>query len=987
MWRHTLGLTVIAMWMLPGTGHAESVSASSKGDTETASSKRLDILFTRPGCVHGEGLVSLSTVGALQEHFEHAKGTFQLGAGSLAALVTKDIMLMPEKQAADGLAVIRLLKEIKKLSPELVSERVSYLESPFDRLIELPHDSPVDWLQVIERKQKPHSRHPDIKRRQGRLLRFTLASGETFLAVVSGKGSFSEKIEDYQREFVVTAAIRSPDGHANFLSLGRAWASGHGLKAALDRTAKELGSGTLKLHLGNLVPLASELPWAQSCMDLAGKQGYTGLVPASGELAQGPTRLVEFSKKHRLNYSALNLFDAKTNERVFPAYRLVEIEGLKVAMIGLVGGDQLVKLPAKARSAWKVDSPILSMKRLQRQGWKSLGTRPDLIVVMVASGDAKILQDVREAWDVDIVLTHNTRNSMSLRAHPQKVRVEVPGNIDRSMTRFRLPLLAAKAGSRHLNKISAFFDKKVLRAVEHEQHGVRNSGEHIDPKLMALYRRLQEEHLEDSGRIFLPDVSDIIVSDPELERLTRGGRVLFFGTLTEREKEDWPFITDAVWGRMVANLMRIETEADVALCRNLPRKSMIVGPLAKAFLENWLSVRDVVVTVELSGAELRKVQALVAQSAKLNSSKLSEVLFAGGLNHKSGMVQGRPIDPKRKYRVALTDAVAEFSRLAGIISGKKREVHGELHDMSLAFFERNLSPETGNFDPKNLPVIANLLADHSKTMESRWDFNITELSITGAQYLNTGGTVDYSATKEARLATPDNLSLSGAMDISLVYDSASVGWETGFNAKIQRVDLDLSGVPAQEPFDDAVAYSELRLNAAKVSVGSADVRLVPYLRAAYDTEFTATLENPAVPDVTLPHQHLLRQDLGFVLYPGSFVREVRLGGLLQQDLSQSELDLDGGITLALKLSLPLGPVVLMSDNELRYLFPDGDDTSSDLGLVFKSSTKLAYPVTSWFSLFTFADGYLARGKIEGFGDFSGSFILGLGLKLNHSFQL
>ena len=65
MLRYTLALTAVATCVLLGTGHAEPLSASSNEPMETVSSKRLNILFTRPGCVHGEGLVSLSTVGAL----------------------------------------------------------------------------------------------------------------------------------------------------------------------------------------------------------------------------------------------------------------------------------------------------------------------------------------------------------------------------------------------------------------------------------------------------------------------------------------------------------------------------------------------------------------------------------------------------------------------------------------------------------------------------------------------------------------------------------------------------------------------------------------------------------------------------------------------------------------------------------------------------------------------------------------------------------
>jgi hypothetical protein len=299
--------------------------------------------------------------------------------------------------------------------------------------------------------------------------------------------------------------------------------------------------------------------------------------------------------------------------------------------------------------------------------------------------------------------------------------------------------------------------------------------------------------------------------------------------------------------------------------------------------------------------------------------------------------------------------------------------------------DRWANARSGEFDPVHRRELVDAFLDRSRVVEPRWDLVLTELSVRGAWYLNAGDTEPFAATRETRVVTPDNFNLGAKLDVALLHDGPDVGWETRARVELQRMDLGLPGVDAQEAADDVLVSSELRLNATSARLGAGEIPLVPFLRTELDSELTATpAPEPDQPD--LPHQVILREMAGLLLLGGAVVPELRLAAFGQHDFS-AELAHDVGIAAGIKLALALGPVRFTSDTQARFLFEDGDDRDTDLGIVLRSDDKLSLDLAPWLSFFLFADAFLVRGKVTGLRHFAGSIVSGLGVQAATDFRL
>ena len=195
-------------------------------------------------------------------------------------------------------------------------------------------------------------------------------------------------------------------------------------------------------------------------------------------------------------------------------------------------------------------------------------------------------------------------------------------------------------------------------------------------------------------------------------------------------------------------------------------------------------------------------------------------------------------------------------------------------------------------------------------------------------------------------------------------------------------------IQPQEQRDDVVASTELRVNKVKVGIADDDFQVIPFVQAAFDTEVTAT-QDPGDPTKTLPHQLVLRESAGLVAYPGPMVRELRLGGLVQQDFSEAGgVHNDFGVVAAYKIRVPLVWQLLYdSELDLRYLVPDADDRPSDLALRVQSTHKIVLPLSQSIAFFVFVDAFVVTGKTAANSDLGWNGIVGAGMQFVDMWKL
>jgi hypothetical protein len=247
---------------------------------------------------------------------------------------------------------------------------------------------------------------------------------------------------------------------------------------------------------------------------------------------------------------------------------------------------------------------------------------------------------------------------------------------------------------------------------------------------------------------------------------------------------------------------------------------------------------------------------------------------------------------------------------------------------------------------------------------------------------------------------PASYTIQARGTLAAIYDGVRLAWDTRVVFDLARTVVSLEQIGKDsvvvKSADDLVLSTELRLKLLELALGSGGkVSVVPYANATLDTEFTPT-QNQLTGEY-YPHQKDLLGSLGLVSYPGRYLTEVRLAGVLRSDFAASRGKLDGGVLVGAKLELPLWLARLELAGTLRYFADTAADTPEKLGLILQSTAKLRVPFTRDFSALLAADLFLFRPKLLTGTDLStgqpvrrgtsASLILSAGLSFDHLLKL
>lgn len=94
-------------------------------------------------------------------------------------------------------------------------------------------------------------------------------------------------------------------------------------------------------------PIGS-LTKGQAIIDIMNAAGYDFAIPGNHEFDYGMDRFLELSKELKSGYYSCNIFDLRTNQLVFPPYKIVEFDGgKKAAFIGVTTPQSLISSTPK----------------------------------------------------------------------------------------------------------------------------------------------------------------------------------------------------------------------------------------------------------------------------------------------------------------------------------------------------------------------------------------------------------------------------------------------------------------------------------------------------------------------------------------------------------------------------------------------------------------------------------------------------------------
>jgi hypothetical protein len=92
--------------------------------------------------------------------------------------------------------------------------------------------------------------------------------------------------------------------------------------------------------------------------------GYDAFIPGDLDLALGVKNLISLRRQARFPFLLANLLDSKTRKPVFQAYRVREVNGVKIGILGLLSPSQPLNLPPEETGSYYLEDPIKTAKFL-----------------------------------------------------------------------------------------------------------------------------------------------------------------------------------------------------------------------------------------------------------------------------------------------------------------------------------------------------------------------------------------------------------------------------------------------------------------------------------------------------------------------------------------------------------------------------------------------------------------------------------------------
>ena len=412
---------------------------------------------------------------------------------------------------------------------------------------------------------------------------------------------------------------------------------GDGLRRAwLARTWKaEAPDTTFSLDLGNCVDSGfSELSVQQRAFTMRrlGQLGLDALVPAENELGLAPAEWDVLAGQVAILAANLEATDPR---RPAPTPVIVRaMEGLKVAVIGLV--DDRAALAAGVagpHAAWRVTDPL---KAAQAQLSALVLSKPDLVVLATNVRDER-LQSLRHLNDATVVLA-------DMVGLPGDLYVETVALSGEARARVRSSYMVAKGSPNRVGRLEATYGRTADGRPTLVR--LRNSAQLVTDRLPheegvhAELNELVDKYQRERRELLLPDMRDVLAKRPGCPKPADGAI---------------PNVDGGLWGRLVANVARRETGAEVAIVRVPAQRARAIGAVSRLVLEGWLEVGDRPAQLTLPGKALKAIAAADAPH---------HALAFAGFDPGANTVMGVPLNDDEWYRVTTTDLVARHAHYA-----------------------------------------------------------------------------------------------------------------------------------------------------------------------------------------------------------------------------------------------------------------------------------------------------------------------------------
>ncbi len=726
--------------------------------------------------------------------------------------------------------------------------------------------------------------------------------------------------------------------------------------------------GALYVDAGSFVDGASSVKDGE--LSLHRPLGYQMLARlAPSAVAPGDTELIAGAEAFHAEVAGVGLPYIATNWDTtdeaaalqLPPFRVETVQTpdgeLRVGFISILDPELATAHPQIVADGVKITDPVETVQPVV-DALHALDAPPDVVIALTTAGPLVQSRVRRELRGVDLML--GDTSFATLRVSREDVRVDhVPADQKAAPLTLALDGLAA---------VELQFDgpEGQLDALSMAPLAVAGEGP-FDAEVRGAVTRTRAQTYPPLDRPLLPAPTD----DP---------------TGTWRPDQ---------WAKMVCEAVRLRTDADSVLLGEIPPPPRTPGALSEMAVVDQLAQLDQIEEHRIPGDAIQKL---------LDRAYGHVPVACGAVPGGTPLIDGRPFDVARVYRVVSTDLTRRATPLGGIIDpnrvsrpwdGPPTAVLTTEDGRPLTLRQAVLDAMRFVRDTNGGPArVASVLLSFDPTHRPpRWFGRIRQAALQVERFEGTGTDV-FAAVPETLATSPSSFTLGSTGDVSLEYSDKRVAGDLRFKSAYTKItsegteDLDGDGQP--DPIEAETA-DDWQLSTTWAAVGlyyprETPLQFAPYTELRFDSEYTPIeaedgTENPRQSDLSLA--------LGVAARKWGMLQVWRIGAFANRDMAQlDEKPTEYGGRTDFELVKSLGPALRWSLlGDVQVYANTSDDDPSDLRLRAFGETRLALPLARYLEIAGFAQGFALQGRVPETNELGTSTNVGVALQSAGAFRL
>jgi hypothetical protein len=847
---------------------------------------------------------------------------------------------------------------IKRFTP---LKKVAVLESNFDTLFAA---SNFDYPLTENLKQSLEKQNRYTTNVRGVTGKISDDEGNSYETVLlEDNKTYSNDTWQAQTTYRYSVNINGIDGE--IISFGNFYGGFATLLPMLEQELKRSSNEVLLLETGGAFAEYGS-NYANPIFELL---QYDAIMPNLYDISTNYDELTKANSKLPLINS--NVLNFSSNSTLFKDHIILNKDGVRIAVIGLVSPRDLGKTYIKDSNRLVVKDPIETAQTLLRQ----ISDKVDLKIALVDLNPDE-LSDLEKISGLNIIIGKKQDDSPP---YPEKYMLFKQDK----ESLLQQPYFLGAVGPKYFSSLKFYFVPSKQGVEERGLFWQRyplDIYSKKDPILQPLENKSVIASYGDEDPILLPDY-----------------RTLF----PEREDRDFTYPADEV-SMLMANVLLTETDSDVAIyTKRNNLASSVTGEISESMIKAWFSDKNEnLLITRMNGATLMDFLGTISEySADNDPTKPPAVVV--GVDPTGMTVKQKAISPSEYYTVVTVrqvfDAVDLYPEFRGLdvshekfnltAQGLKTSPKGKktkATDVLISYLKRE------KLSNQKLVQKLSSKGEDTSLVEFKWrneleklisDFDIHEgpfyrINLKNIAFEFRGHKVkssdDYFFVPDARVQPSDETTLSVNVDASFELYGERWNWETGtildfMDMSITSQGTDLSTVP----MDNALLYTDLKYKLFRFSPYFFGRSFGPFINIAYDTQFKPTLGNP--------RKKQFRVTPGLSFSEGTVLDNVRLGWMLEREYTFSPSKSEQGISFYTDTSFFISKInsSLQSYVDLKYFLDSDTDTDTDLGFELELYLSLKVPIYRSFFIAPYFKYFLFRGKVDPIRKFGNSSTVGV----------